>query len=415
MRLDLVPERHGGHEIIALDEDGARAVGEYLLALMLDFDPQRLVEHHRVGQVEAVGGAAVAGFAAFPQRRAIEGAILLAEAPAVAEVILRARPAQAGLGLAVNEEEVVPLAIPGGGHGVHALDRADVMAAARDVRQQVIASHHAGMLLAVAGMEIRGVVRQRGMFLPVNVVVNGGARDLAFVGDGDAGGLAEGHGPVAVAPAALGRNANREGDKRFVHPVADTEEVAHRAFDARVFLAVPVNPQRQQAGIVRRPVGDGEPDVGDEPRPLQFRQRQRRADGNAPPVVVAVAPVGVGRGNAPGAKVFEPLQPRQGISGQWRGRRGKRQAEAGADQEQGNGFHINQEGGIVLRFRRAIIRPQPNLSRPRCPCGNGRPPSPAPGPGAGEKGGNPERALRRASRCRFPTRRPGCKLAALMS
>lgn len=80
---------------------------------MLNFDAERFLERHRVGQVENVRRAMVPGLVA-PKGSAVKWPVLHAETPAVAELILRARAVQPRLMLAVNEEEIVALAIPAG-------------------------------------------------------------------------------------------------------------------------------------------------------------------------------------------------------------------------------------------------------------------------------------------------------------
>src|ERR1041384_3678550 len=127
---------------------------------MLDFHTQGLFEGDRVWNMKAIGRAAVAGFVTFPQRGAIEGPILLPETPAIAEVILGARAAQAWLRLAVDEEEIVAFTVPAGGHHVDALNRADVVAAALDIRQEVVAPHHTRKLLPIHGVEASRIFGQ---------------------------------------------------------------------------------------------------------------------------------------------------------------------------------------------------------------------------------------------------------------
>src|SRR6266478_5209698 len=138
---------------------------------MLNLDTQRFFEHHRIWNVESIGCPAISGLEAFPQRRAVERTRLLAKAPTVAKIIFRACAAKTGLGLTVDKEKIVAFAIPARRNHVHALDGADVMPAADDIRQQIILSHNARMFLPVHGVKIGAVFWQRRMFLPVDVVI----------------------------------------------------------------------------------------------------------------------------------------------------------------------------------------------------------------------------------------------------
>ena len=201
------------------------------------------------------------------------------------------------------------------------------------------------------------------MLLPVDVVVKGAAGLIALVGDRDPGRLAEGHRPVAIAPPAFRRNPNRNGHERLVHPVADAEEVADGALHARVFFPVPVHPQRQQPGIERRFVGDGAPNVSDDAGSLQLRQRERPARVNAPPVVVAVPPVRVRGGIAPGGVVFELFQARQRTAGRRLGGGGSGETDEGQSDEQVISFHGNIETFGKPLFNMAAIGFQPSLAR----------------------------------------------------
>src|SRR5512143_1514128 len=81
---------------------------------------------------------------------------------------------------------------------------------------------------------IGGVFRKRRMFLPVQVIVEGIAPAVAFVGHGHAGGFAERHRPIAVPAPAVRRYPDRKGDEGLVNPMTDPEEIADRALDARV-------------------------------------------------------------------------------------------------------------------------------------------------------------------------------------
>ena len=208
------------------------------------------------------------------------------------------------------------------------------MAAALDVGQQVVAAHHAGIFLAVHGVEVGGVLGQRLVLLPVDVVVEGVAALVALVGDGDAGRLAEGHRPVAVPAAAVGGDADGQRDEGLVHAVADAEEIADGALDAGMLLAVPVDAQRQQARVEGRLVGDGVPDVGDHARAFQLGQHERAAGLDGAGVAVAVAPVaGAGRG-AHGLELFELLQAGEGVAGGELGQRVEAEAQGEGEAEE---------------------------------------------------------------------------------
>jgi len=310
MRLDLVPERHRGHQVIALDESADASIRELLRPLVLDFHPQRFLERHRVGEVKPINRPAVPGRIALPQRHAVKRAVMRAKPPAVAEVILRAGAPQARFGFAVNKEEIIPLPVPPGGHILHALHGAHVMPPPLEIGQQVVAPHHARMLLPVHRVEISRVPRQRLVLLPVQVIVKRVAPPVAFIGDRNARRLAERHRPITVPPAAIRRHLDRQRHKGFIQPVADAEEIANRALDARVLLAVPIHPQRQQPRVERRRMGDGVPKMRDHARPFQVGQHQRPPRLDRPRIRIPVMPVRVRGRFAHGLEVFELFQPR---------------------------------------------------------------------------------------------------------
>src|SRR5512140_2166959 len=110
------------------------------------------------------------------------------------------------------------------------------MAAPLDIGQEIVASHHARVFLTVHGMKIRRVLRQRRMLLPIQVVIESVTTTVALVGDGDAGGFPEGHGPVTVSSSAVGGDADGKGDEGEVDAVADPEKIADGALDAGVLL-----------------------------------------------------------------------------------------------------------------------------------------------------------------------------------
>ena len=265
--------------------------------------------------MEPVGGAAITRFIALPKRCAVKGAALLTESPGIAEIVFGAGAAEARFGFAVDKEEIITLAIPAGRGVVNALHGADVMALAFNVGEQVVLAHYAGVFLAVHGVEIGGVFGQVGMLLPIDIVIEGAAFFVALVSDGDAGGFAEGHGPIAVAGPAFRGDAYGQGSEFLIDTVADAKKITNRRFDAGMLFAVPVDTQGEQAGIEGRIVGDGAPDVGDQAGAIKLGDGQSVSRGDGSGVAVAGAPILVRGGGAHRLKRFQALESVKRVTG----------------------------------------------------------------------------------------------------
>src|SRR6476620_10874 len=148
--------------------------------------------------MKSVGCAPIACAIAFPEGRAIEGAVLLTKAPTVTEIVLRSRAAQLRLLGAVDIEEIVSLPVPAAGHVINTLDRSNIMAASLQVGEKVISAHHTRVLLAVGGREVGGLSRQLLVFLPINIEVKSMAALLALVGHRNPRRFLKGHGPITI-------------------------------------------------------------------------------------------------------------------------------------------------------------------------------------------------------------------------
>ena len=128
----------------------------------------------------------------------------------------------------------MPLALHAVEYGVHLL-----------VRQWVDASE--------LRVEIGGVIGHIGQ-----AVINLVEENSIFLGavfNGHAAMLSEGHVPVAVERAS-GVDAYCKRRNLCVPVPAHREKVAHRAFDGRVFLSVPVDAQDEVAPLARRRTPD---------------------------------------------------------------------------------------------------------------------------------------------------------------
>src|ERR1022692_694410 len=158
----------------------------------------------------AVGAAAVSCVITFPEWSAVKRAVLLAETPAVAKIILRSRSPQARLLFAVDKEQVIAFTVPPGGREINALHGAHVMPPPLNVGDQIIPPHDTGELLPVHRVEISAILRQRRQLLPVDVIVECITWLVAFIAHDDAGRFFERHRPIAVPAAAVRTDADRQ-------------------------------------------------------------------------------------------------------------------------------------------------------------------------------------------------------------
>src|SRR5579862_10018271 len=107
------------------------------------------------------------------------------------------------------------------------------------------------------------------MPLPVHVIIEHGHRTAALVGDGNLARHAKGHRPVAVFGPAKGTVADQHGIQVPLVAVPDAEEIAKWNVHARRLLAVVVDAQPDQAGPRKLVIAHSEPDVANDPWPLQ--------------------------------------------------------------------------------------------------------------------------------------------------
>ncbi len=159
----LVPERDARHQVGALAEGRLHgAVGGEGPALVLDVEAERLREGNRVREVPAVGRHAGAEAGALRHRHAVVRPVVDVQAPGVVEVVLAAGALDRGLLLAVDVEEVVPLAEPAGLGLDDREDGADVVAPPAHVQELVgRAVGRRGQGLPVPGVEVGRVLGER--------------------------------------------------------------------------------------------------------------------------------------------------------------------------------------------------------------------------------------------------------------
>src|SRR5262245_9975398 len=286
---------------------GARVVvGERVVVTGFDGDQNRLLEANRVFDVEAVHrvlpaprprlGAAVHGDAVLRRR------VLLRRAESGVEVVLGAGAVQPrGPGLAVDEDHVVALAVPVVHLALEYIDvevAADVMAAAGDVENDVVARTGQIRLLPRSAEAVAGagrarravaVVRPRvavlarrsgggvgavppgveptevGVDRIVLLVIDVEEHDalvLALVLDLEARAVRERHRKPTVESAAFLRaHLQRQRDEVTAQTEADAEKVAERHLDAGAGFTVPEHAQHglAQLGAFSRAGRNGRP------------------------------------------------------------------------------------------------------------------------------------------------------------
>ena len=244
------------------------------------------------------------------------------EAPGHEEVVLRARPLDRRLGLAVHVELGVALAEPERAAGTDGQDRADVMALALGVQDEIIAARLFRKLVAVLGAEIARPGRHR-LLGKVDVIIEGADVLGALVGHGDDAVLIERHGEVqVVAVPALDHHG--QGVDLTALPEAGGKEVTQGGLDGRRRRVIPVHAQYDFVGPGRarrlQPVGPGlvksQPDVVDDRRPLDVGQHLRLAGSDVLDAVGVAGRVGIGRCDGPGSAGLDLGQAGKILGGQ---------------------------------------------------------------------------------------------------
>ena len=141
--------------------------------------------------------------------------------------------------------------------------------------------------LAVFGIEVGRVGRQAAVLLPVDVVVEGADRLLAFVRDGDLRRFAERHGKPAIE-RLLRADRERAGFIEEVLAQPKAEEIPDGGFDGGQRIAVPESAEDQFLEVVAFRGGDGDPDVRDDAGPGRLAENARFAglDAVSPAAVV---------------------------------------------------------------------------------------------------------------------------------
>jgi len=201
--------------------------------------------------------------------------LVLLHAPGGLEVILGAGAAdRREIGVTIDVELHLALAPPVRPEGPDADHAADEATRPFDViKDHVITLHHRGVLAAELGMEPGGVrgepvaqfivdlVEERPHLLSAGHVV--GDRELRM--------CPEGHGEVAVEPPA--QDLRHIGGGQYAAPaVSHAEEVAQRHLDAGHRTIIPVHPQDHVPHRLGRAVGNGDPDVPDDPAAVDIHQ-----------------------------------------------------------------------------------------------------------------------------------------------
>ena len=217
---------------------------------------QRRAEVDGIEHMPAVADAAIPRAPSLPARlpEPVTGA--RPEAPGIVEIVLAARPLQARDLLAIDVEEIVSFAEPAILRQRHRHHRTDILSAAFDIGNEVVAPHHGGILLPIAGR------------------------------------LCERHVPV-TGEAAGRRDLNRQALDDGGPALADGEELAEGHLDARLFPVIPVDAQAQRVEFVDAARVTGEPDVVDDARPLQDRHLKHLSWRERRHIEVAVVPVGL--------------------------------------------------------------------------------------------------------------------------
>ncbi len=246
---------------------------------MLDRDPDAGVENDRIVNVPAIGlGVAAHDAPLVGVRAAVVGRVAGPQPPGHQEIILRPRAPDGGGFLAVNINFLVALAEPFGAAGAHGQDGADVVALALCVKYKIILAVLDRVFLAVLGVKVRRVARQRFLLDPINIVVEQADRLLALVDDFDAGRFAERHGPETIVSGAVGDD-HRQADDLVALAETTGEEIAHRRLHRRAGVAVPKDAQEHFLVVGGADFGpillfraeESHPDVVDHARPLLHR------------------------------------------------------------------------------------------------------------------------------------------------
>ena len=269
MRQGLVPVGHRGQVILQRQITAALAPAQ-----RLDGDLQILLKVNGINDVPAVHAKAeLAGIEGIGCDDLMESRIrrgkgnIAVMRPGIlkiigaAEIVFCAGTANGGeLFVPVHEELNLALAPPAAvvdapGHvGTH------IFALAPDsVDDSIVLLVGKRVGSAELGVEV-SLVRRYLAVTVINLVVHGD-RFFSHIGQGEAGALSEGHGPVAVEGAA-GVDADSQGTQLSILIPAHGKEIADRALNRGVLLPIPVH---AQDGVAPAP-GGREPEMVDDAR-----------------------------------------------------------------------------------------------------------------------------------------------------
>ena len=260
----LIPEGDAADEIGPLQVERFRIL--FAVPLVFDRHAKRLVESDRIEHVPAIARGTVAGLLALRSRRAEPVARARPKPPGVVEIVLAAGSLKARHFFAVDVEVVVPLAEPAGLGVRDAHHRADVLAAAGQVGNEIIAGL-GRILLPVFRVEVGDVLRQPIDLDPVDLPVQARAAVGIVVADDDSRRLGERHPPEAGQRAG-GRNLDGKtlDHRRFA--LSDGEEIGQRRLDGGLFSPVPVNVNAQSVQLVGPAGVTGHPYMRDDAGPF---------------------------------------------------------------------------------------------------------------------------------------------------
>src|SRR5437588_9790034 len=167
----------------------------------------------------------------------------LLQSPGGEKVVFGAGATDGWLGFAIDVDFLVALAEPGWAARAHRQHRADIMAFAACVEQQVILAFLDRIFLAVLGIKIRRVLRQLILSYPVDVVVKEAYGFFTLVNDFDASRFPEWHSPKTIVGIRI-LDDHRQADDFATLPETIDKEIADRRFDCWPRFSIPIDTQQ---------------------------------------------------------------------------------------------------------------------------------------------------------------------------
>ena len=254
---------------------------------VLDGVAAGLFEVDGVGDVEAVemGAPQPARFIVHPGIAKVRMLEQLLGRPRGVEIVLSAGAVQRGLGIAIDENHLVALAVPHRARTIDVVVDADEVTPALDVGEDVVAPAVAvapgfpqqaplvlapgqglGELMIVPGVKAAEILGQLRNLHVVDIEVKGVDRASALVLDLDPRPGGKGHRKVAhVRFSPAGRDGQGRADEIIGLAPAVAKERADRRLDRGIRLSVPKHPDDDIVAVQRvRPGRQGDPNVGDD-------------------------------------------------------------------------------------------------------------------------------------------------------